>query len=966
MRIHVPYLAIISFVLLTCSNAFAQVGRESKISLRSNPRLASMVEEHQSEDAFNKRFFGKTSIGQRFPFIERFITPGTELDDSLWSLKLVKVMNRKAVFNALNASEAPYSAGNGSFGETDVLLSKEIDIRGSNTQLYISLSYSTGSTWNPGDSLVLELETPSGNYAPLWTSDTALAVSHHEVIPIPIDYDFYSSASINIRVRCYTAALATNTETFLLDWVVMADRIELPYSDNFFTGIPSIDSILFPSNLLWQHAQTNIAEGLSFTPDSRVVVFDSKDTSGVVYDNNGFADTLHSHPINLTLLSNSDSVFLRFYYKAMPASGNNDSLILEFLNNLNVWVRVWQTGSADKTNFVPFIRQVNAGRFRHANFQYRLINKCTYAVTDTMQFVATGFNLARKLLLPFVDDFSNTTLYPSTKLWMDRDVFINNDFAIRPPSFNVATFDGLDDRGNAYGQGSGYLDTLTSVPINLKGLIKTDSTYLSFFIEPQGLGDKPNSDDSLVLEFRTNDMIPDAWQTVWNASVVNYPLNRFSQIYIFIDSIYLHDEFQFRFKNIGSRTGNLHQWHVDYIRLNRGRRPNDGYQDFAITNTPSSLLKKYYSMPRRHYDVNPPAYTNTLQQLGISNNSENAFPMNFGRKIYDPAGTLIDTYNNVLPGLGAASDTSVSLTSTPSLPTAQTGDSLVFKSVYNVNQNFNIDNIVTNDTAIVSTIFSNFFAYDDGTAEAGYGLENEPGAVALGYTLELPDTLQGISVFFNQALVDVSTQQFNIMVWSAVGTQANGQGEIVLKKILQSRPTYINKRNGFYYLQFIEPMVLPAGKFYIGWDQTDVFHLNVGFDQNYFDNGVAVVSQDMYHRFQADGIWQRTRLSGALMMRPIIGKWIDQPVGMKEVEKAKTQFDVTVYPNPASTVLYFNLGSKEGAELELFDLTGKSILKQTVSQNELSLPSLFEGLYLLKVTEPSTGSSVVKKIIIKQ
>lgn len=960
MRTRLPFFAALTFFVCSYIAVFAQGGRESKVSLRSNARLGKTHMEGESE-VMGKSTLAKTSIGQRFPFIERFNYNGNEVTDSLWTVpRDVKKQNRSAVFNAQNINGVTYRSGDNSFGETDVLISNDIDVRGSNGQLFVSLAYSTGSTWQNTDSLVLEVETPSGDYQTVWVS-AAVARTYAEIIPVTLDFNLFNSASLTLRFKSYSSASATNTETFLVHWVVLSDKIDLPYYENFTT-----DTAITPPIVFWQQGQTLVDDSVaSLNSSSRVVVFDSKDERGTVYNNGGYADTLRSQPINISKFLATDSVYLRFYYKAMPAADNTDSLILEFFNNLGNWVRIWQTGSSAQSGFVSFSQQINLGRYRHANFQYRLINKCNYSPTDTLQFIATGFNIGRRLLIPFIDDFSASQTYPSTKFWTDRHVFINNDFAILSPSVNVATFDGLDERGNAYGQGNGYLDTLTCVPLKLNTLVKTDSVYLSFYIEPQGLGDKPNDPDSLVLEFRSLNTDPSAWQTVWNASAANYPVNKFTQVFIFIDSAFLHDDFQFRFKNIGSRTGSLDQWHVDYVRIDKGRRPSDTYYlDYAITGVPPSLLKKYYSMPRRHYDVNPPKYTNTQQNLTIFNNSADPRPLNYWRSIYDPTDNRIDTCPDVSGNVLAGSDSTVKVKCIAALPTASTADSIIFTSKYGVRQASSFDNIPTNDSVSVRTIFSNYFAYDDGTAEAGYGIEIEPGGVALGYELEVADSLYGLSMFFNQSFTDVSTQSFNLMVWSAIGTSGNGQGETVLRRILQSRPTYKNTINGFYYLEFDQPLYLPAGQFYIGWEQTTAFQLNMGFDQNYKIDGASAKNPDMWFRLQ-DGIWQKTKYEGALMMRPIVGKWLNPPVGVKET-KAEQHFDAVVYPNPASSVLYFQLESREAVFVELFDLAGKNILAQTVSQNQLSLPALTEGLYLLKVTEQSTGNTVVKKIIIKQ
>ena len=53
-------------------------------------------------------------------------------------------------------------------------------------------------------------------------------------------------------------------------------------------------------------------------------------------------------------------------------------------------------------------------------------------------------------------------------------------------------------------------------------------------------------------------------------------------------------------------------------------------------------------------------------------------------------------------------------------------DSLVFNTTYKIGlSSSQKDAISSNDTFSVPTIFSNYLAYDDGTAEAGYGIKNK-------------------------------------------------------------------------------------------------------------------------------------------------------------------------------------------------------------------------------------------------
>ena len=123
--------------------------------------------------------------------------------------------------------------------------------------------------------------------------------------------------------------------------------------------------------------------------------------------------------------------------------------------------------------------------------------------------------------IPFIDDFSNYTGYPDTVLWIGKQVFINQHFAVNPPTIGCATFDALDEKGKIYDHASNTTfgaDTLLSRPIRLdsifspfpRALTPSDSIKFCFFFQPggggdndrwTGLGDAPENKDSLVLEF---------------------------------------------------------------------------------------------------------------------------------------------------------------------------------------------------------------------------------------------------------------------------------------------------------------------------------------------------------------------------------------------------------------------------------------------------------------------------------
>ncbi|MFT4545336.1 MAG: hypothetical protein ACI9EQ_001807, partial [Bacteroidia bacterium] len=265
------------------------------------------------------------------------------------------------------------------------------------------------------------------------------------------------------------------------------------------------------------------------------------------------------------------------------------------------------------------------------------------------------------LHLPFFDDFSEPfsrvnnpfDLYPSLDRWMGRTVYVNNHMAINPISQGVATFDGLDENGKAYGFGfalPSLSDSLTSKPINLFGA--ADSVYLSFFYQAQGMGDAPEADDILVLEFKDTS---EAWVRVWEAEgyiLEDFLFNR-EMIPVFGEE-YLFSGFQFRFINYSSRSGSIDHWHLDYIELDENRFENDttisdvsfmsqtsvDYQGNRISQS-SSIIKEYNSMPWTHFITDIPAFMADSSLIALRNNKTIDFTADHSIEIRDFNGVFL-------------------------------------------------------------------------------------------------------------------------------------------------------------------------------------------------------------------------------------------------------------------------------------------------------------------------------------
>ena len=205
-----------------------------------------------------------------------------------------------------------------------------------------------------------------------------------------------------------------------------------------------------------------------------------------------------------------------------------------------------------------------------------------------------------------VNAFDTLRVYPpdtglggtALSLWIDEDAFINSRYPIDPVTIGVATLDGLNEFGvphNGFSDPSAYgvADFLTSKPIALAD--KMNEVYLTFYYQPQGIGNGPQSEDSLVLEFYAPKEF--AWHNIW--SVPGKSTQNFRHVIVQVTgSEYLQKGFQFRFKNYATLSGAMDHWHIDYVRLNKNRSAVDSLiVDVAVVKASRSIYKTYEAVP---------------------------------------------------------------------------------------------------------------------------------------------------------------------------------------------------------------------------------------------------------------------------------------------------------------------------------------------------------------------------------
>jgi len=578
--------------------------------------------------------------------------------------------------------------------------------------------------------------------------------------------------------------------------------------------------------------------------------------------------------------------------------------------------------------------------------------------------------------LPFFDDFSNYTGYPNSALWIDNDVYINTGMATYPPSTGVATFDGLNSNGVAYEPGSaaGDLpsDTLTSNYIDLSSYQDKDSIYLSFYYQPQGLGEAPDAEDTFMLEFKTDSS---KWIQVWATPGGLKSGSPFKEVLVPVQSVsgqnYFYNKFQFRFRNIANLSGNLDIWNLDYIYLKNNRTMKDtGSEDVAIYEPSNSLVKYYTSIPWKHY-INDTTdyYTDSIHDYTHYNSSTATTHVTFHYTIKSLSENLLlaaptGQVGNFTPNeyldyeLGADHFKKF---------TPKNTDSVVMQvnTIATNNTTGEQPYFRVNDTASLIQNFNTYFAYDDGTAETGYGISSSPngGSVAVQFNTKMPDSLFGIGIHFNQGGTDVSLDYVNLEVWDVINSAntANTKDHII-GQISGVFPQYIRQENGFFYFPFDKP--IPVGTtFYLGWSQISDFMLDVGFDRNF---SLTKSRNDSILFYNINGVWTKSSQIGIPMIRAFVGK---KPVFFTGVENEKNQesaFPIQLYPNPNTGIFNIILPEDGKFTFELTDINGKTILTQTNVNSHMVVDAgnYSPGIYIAHITSLQSGSQVFKKVVI--
>ncbi|MCL2327002.1 MAG: T9SS type A sorting domain-containing protein [Bacteroidetes bacterium] len=470
----------------------------------------------------------------------------------------------------------------------------------------------------------------------------------------------------------------------------------------------------------------------------------------------------------------------------------------------------------------------------------------------------------------------------------------------------------------------------------------------------------------------------DTWKTVWNVSSADIPASMndyFSTVYIpVIQSNYLQKGFRFRFKNYASLSNDASHarnedfWHIDMVWLDANRTSAQLHiADVAFVTNISPLYNRYTALPIHHFSQLSEADFRMTIVSTFRNFDKVPRKIKFNFAVQNSQtneAVSFPSYETDLLAYETASEYDVlSDWDVEFFDFMKTGIAGVdnanfeFKYFFTDNNNPIFEHYRWNDTSRVNLTMSNYYAYDDGTPEAGYGLRNAPmGKVAFKFDILKPDTLRAIQMYFNPTLEQIP-KLFNLCIWS-VG--ANGMPDSLLYRRTSTRVLYADGLYKFVTYPIESDAILTGetdgiymkNSFFVGWEQPYDVLLNMGMD----------LSNQMRNRlyFNTAFQWEPSMINGTLMIRPQFGKKISTSISTA----SKKNDTVLLYPTIIQSQAYIQ-ANEEIMRCEFVDITGKTVQQLPVINNTIDCNSVPNGFYLVKLYN-GIGVVAVKKCVVRR
>ncbi|MEZ5196651.1 MAG: hypothetical protein R2764_09690 [Bacteroidales bacterium] len=479
--------------------------------------------------------------------------------------------------------------------------------------------------------------------------------------------------------------------------------------------------------------------------------------------------------------------------------------------------------------------------------------------------------------------------------------------------------------------------------------------------------------DSIYVPCDSVYVLDEDWTYMWSApgDTLSEFLNKndvyFKRITIPIaNEKWFRGDFQFRFFNYGSLStisswqSNTDHWHIDQVYLDYNRTMDDHFKhEIKFVETPASFIKGFYSMPFWQYveglkKESIPMYINNIDSI--------SHVCEYNYFVTDENGATLPAFN--WPGYTSSLSPLSSLTASNYGPFTDAPVNYWYEYLGNGNVSFDINHIVydTQDPNIGDTIvfkqeFKNYFAYDDGSVERGYGLLINGGRQVVQYRTESEDTLRGVQIFFNKTQNNHNDNIFYIGLWN----DNNGEPGLLKYKSNAFRPEFTS--TNLFHNYIFEDTIIKLGRevFYVGLIQTTSDFLNIGFDRN--------TNTKSRNFFNTGAGWTKSAFEGSLMIRPLLGPSLTEP---EEVQGKAKSSELEIFPNPPGNAQDITIqlpvacadpGHRKYLELRIFDLYGKRLYSGPYIE-KINVNAFKNGFYIVDLFDTANTQHYSTKLLI--
>ena len=612
--------------------------------------------------------------------------------------------------------------------------------------------------------------------------------------------------------------------------------------------------------------------------------------------------------------------------------------------------------------------------------------RAVYAPTKAQRAQQRG---VAALALPFFDDFTTPIEgLPKVQNWLPMGgALVTNRLALQPLTRGTATLDGLRANGQSYSgvvnSSYGSLDSLTSQPINLSALTPNDAVYLSFAWQAGSIVGVPNANGGITpvrleLFVKTN---AGTWELAWSQASTRRRTGFRQHVINLNQAKYLHGNFQFQFVATGNASDNSDNWSVDYVVLDRGRTRGLADTTFVDIATSAGLrggnpsgglrspLRRFSAMPVGQFNAAPAGTSELNPRLGVNLSNLNAgqlpIPIDVtGTVRVLPAGAPLGPWlrsSRPLP-VNPRLDSVTGAANRQAVPATTVEKRLRYTLALNTQETN--PRTLANDTIFRDVELSNYYAYDDGTAENITQLvpysTGQAAAFAYRFALNQPDFVRSLRLYPVFTASDAGPRSVTVNVW------ADEAGKPSPQPLASRTATFPNPLpNGTPYVEiaFDQP-VRVSGSFYVGYSQP-----SQGRDLHYgLDLNSTFPPRHLWRRDNT-GAWDTANFvprglppRGALMMRPVMTNGV-----VTATASAREAAAFSLFPNPAARGTTVTVAGPRFARATVFDAVGRSVWEQPMAQagqSSLLLPALPAGVYTVRLTLPD-GRTVGRRLMLE-